>query len=556
MDGTVPLNGFAPVRSPVPWSGTPPGASFITSTFLIDDVRFSMMARLLSPATSNEPARSHAFGGLTVALLLVLATTVVAAPRATAQPVGSDTPAGADTTVISFDQAVNIALDQNTSLKRASNEVRRAETNVWAERMDWAPNATLSSGLSRNFGRSFSQEEGGIVDQSTDFFRVDVSGSVSLRGLGVENYASMKNAEWQATSSELSLERTRQDVVFQVMNRYIALVENREILVVQREELEARQQQLRQIEEFVDAGSRPVSALYEQQAAVAEAESNVLAAERDVQLSETRLIQVLRLDPMEAYRFDAPEVAENVEPEAAYDLTALITQAFDQRLDLRADRAGVQAAESSVSSARSQYLPTLTFSADYGTNWSSTAPDFQPVPGTGQTQELGFLTQQGVVVDQPVQVVDPDFQAVDFYDILDQRRGGSIGVSLRFPLFDGLRREQQVEEAQVQRLNAQYQLEDQRQQVALEVREAYLNYQTAVKQLDVTEKQVRAARQAREAAQERYNLGAASIVELTNANRNFVQAASQRIRARYNFVFQQKLIAYYVGNLNPSESLF
>jgi len=540
----------------VPWTGTPPGASFITSTFLIDDVRFSMMARLLSPATSNEPARSHAFGGLTVALLLVLATTVVAAPRATAQPVGSDTPAGADTTVISFDQAVNIALDQNTSLKRASNEVRRAETNVWAERMDWAPNATLSSGLSRNFGRSFSQEEGGIVDQSTDFFRVDVSGSVSLRGLGVENYASMKNAEWQATSSELSLERTRQDVVFQVMNRYIALVENREILVVQREELEARQQQLRQIEEFVDAGSRPVSALYEQQAAVAEAESNVLAAERDVQLSETRLIQVLRLDPMEAYRFDAPEVAENVEPEAAYDLTALITQAFDQRLDLRADRAGVQAAESSVSSARSQYLPTLTFSADYGTNWSSTAPDFQPVPGTGQTQELGFLTQEGVVVDQPVQVVDPDFQAVDFYDILDQRRGGSIGVSLRFPLFDGLRREQQVEEAQVQRLNAQYQLEDQRQQVALEVREAYLNYQTAVKQLDVTEKQVRAARQAREAAQERYNLGAASIVELTNANRNFVQAASQRIRARYNFVFQQKLIAYYVGNLNPSESLF
>jgi len=551
-----PAQRIRPVRSPVPWSGTPPGASFITSTFLIDDVRFSMMARLLSPATSNEPARSHAFGGLTVALLLVLATMVVAAPRATAQPVGSDTPAGADTTVISFDQAVNIALDQNTSLKRASNEVRRAETNVWAERMDWAPNATLSSGLSRNFGRSFSQEEGGIVDQSTDFFRVDVSGSVSLRGLGVENYASMKNAEWQATSSELSLERTRQDVVFQVMNRYIALVENREILVVQREELEARQQQLRQIEEFVDAGSRPVSALYEQQAAVAEAESNVLAAERDVQLSETRLIQVLRLDPMEAYRFDAPEVAENVEPEAAYDLTALITQAFDQRLDLRADRAGVQAAESSVSSARSQYLPTLTFSADYGTNWSSTAPDFQPVPGTGQTQELGFLTQQGVVVDQPVQVVDPDFQAVDFYDILDQRRGGSIGVSLRFPLFDGLRREQQVEEAQVQRLNAQYQLEDQRQQVALEVREAYLNYQTAVKQLDVTEKQVRAARQAREAAQERYNLGAASIVELTNANRNFVQAASQRIRARYNFVFQQKLIAYYVGNLNPSESLF
>jgi outer membrane protein len=159
-------------------------------------------------------------------------------------------------------------------------------------------------------------------------------------------------------------------------------------------------------------------------------------------------------------------------------------------------------------------------------------------------------------VEQPVQIQDPQFRPVDFSDILDQRRGGSIGVSLSFPLFDGLRREQQVEQAQVQRLNARYALEDQKLQVSLEVREAYLNYQTAVKQLDVTEKQLRAARQAREAAQERYNLGAASIVELTNANRNFVQAASQRIRARYNFIFQQKLIAYYVGNLNPTEPLF
>jgi outer membrane protein len=209
-----------------------------------------------------------------------------------------------------------------------------------------------------------------------------------------------------------------------------------------------------------------------------------------------------------------------------------------------------------VSSAQSQYLPTLTFSADYGTNWSSEARDFQPIPGTGQTAVLGFLTQEGVVVEQPVQIQDPQFRPVDFSDILDQRRGGSIGVSLSFPLFDGLRREQQVEQAQVQRLNAEYALEDQKLQVSLEVREAYLNYQTAVKQLDVTEKQLRAARQAREAAQERYNLGAASIVELTNANRNFVQAASQRIRARYNFIFQQKLIAYYVGNLNPTEPLF
>jgi outer membrane protein len=67
---------------------------------------------------------------------------------------------------------------------------------------------------------------------------------------------------------------------------------------------------------------------------------------------------------------------------------------------------------------------------------------------------------------------------------------------------------------------------------------------------------VRARRAARTAAQERYDLGTASIVELQNANRDFVNAASQEVRARYNLVFLEKQIAYYVGRLSPDEALF
>lgn len=509
-----------------------------------------MMAISL-PRTMRPLTRARVLLSVLPAFLLSLC---LAAGPAAAQ--STNAALSADTTRITFDEAIGIALDQNTTLKRAANNVRQAEVTLRSERFDWSPDATITSGVQRNFGRSFSQEEGAIVNQSTDFFTVRVGGSVSLQGLGLQNYSSMRSAEWESTASELTLERTRQDIVFQVMNRYITLVENREVLVVQREELEARRQQLRQIEEFVDAGSQPISALFEQQAAVAEAESNVLTAERDVQLSETRLIQTLRLDPMKAYDFQAPGVPEEMSDVPQYNLNALMTQAFDQRLDLRANRASVRAADSDITSTRSQYLPTLTFSADYNTNWSSTAPDTRDIPGTGQIQDVNILTQEGITIPAEVPVVQPQTEPLSFADILDRRRGGSMGVSLQFPLFDGFRREQSIEQAQVSKLNAEYALEDQKLQVSLEVREAYLNYQNAVKQLDATEKRLRFARQAREAAQERYNLGAASIVELTNANRTFVEAASQRIRARYNFLFQQKLIAYFVGSLNPSESLF
>ena len=104
--------------------------------------------------------------------------------------------------------------------------------------------------------------------------------------------------------------------------------------------------------------------------------------------------------------------------------------------------------------------------------------------------------------------------------------------------------------------NAEYALQDQRQQVALQVRQAYLDYQNAEKQLDVAETRLRAAERAREAAQERYNLGAVPFVELAQANADFVSAASQRVRARYNFIFQKKLIDYYLGVLDPNVTLF
>ena len=459
--------------------------------------------------------------------------------------------AAQDTMTIGFQQALRIALDQNTDLKRAANQVRSADASILAERMDFFPTASISSGGQRTFGRSFSPQEGEVINASNDFLTVDGSANLTLFN-GFENFASLDRAQAQGKARDLRLGRTRQDVVFQVMNRYLQLVENREVLRVQREELAAREQQLAQIREFVDAGSRPVSALYEQQAAVAEQESSVLTAERDVELSETRLLQVLQLDPVQPYRFEAPSLEDDSLRVEDYNLDRLLGQALDRRLDLRATEAQREAAESGVRAAKSSYYPTLSLSVGYGTDWSSRIGDFQVIP---ETQVFDVPTEQGVTI-QEERVVDVQREPLTFLDKLDQRRGGSISIQLSYSLFDGFRRNEQVEQAQVQAQNAQYDLEDQRLQVTLEVREAYLNYRNAAQQLDASQKRLRAARQAREAAQERYNLGAASIVELTNANRTFVEAASQRIRARYNFVFQKKLIDYYVGVLNPQETLF
>jgi outer membrane protein len=86
-----------------------------------------------------------------------------------------------------------------------------------------------------------------------------------------------------------------------------------------------------------------------------------------------------------------------------------------------------------------------------------------------------------------------------------------------------------TQRAQIQADNARLALQQKRQEVALEVRRAYLDYQ--------------AADQAVAATLERYRVGAATLVELTQSQAAQVQAASALASAKYTLVFQQSLMS-------------
>jgi len=460
------------------------------------------------------------------ALLLALALST--GPAAAQQPALGT---GADTTRVTFDEAVRLALDQNTDLKRAQASVQESEAQLRGEWLDFSPSLQVSTSSRRSFGRNFSEVDGEIITQSTDF--LDISGESQLTLFnGFENIASLQQAQSQSRADELDLQRTRREVVFTVMEQFINLVESREIVRVRREELDALQQQLRQVREFVDAGSRPVSELYQQQANVAEARQALLQARREREVAQTQIIQTLQLNPRAPYDFRVPDLPDDSIRTNTYDPSALIEEAFQRRLDLRVAEADQQAAQKGIRSARSQYWPSISLGGGYGTSWTSRP---RPIPDPNN----------------PDQTIEPGFSRQ-----LDQNRSGSISLSLTIPLFDQWQRETQIQQAKVQAQNARYALQDQRQQVALQVRQAYLDYRNAVQQLEAADARLRAARQARTAAQERYNLGAASIVELQNANRDFVDAASQQVRARYTLLFREKLIEYHVGRLQPMGPLF
>jgi outer membrane protein len=143
-------------------------------------------------------------------------------------------------------------------------------------------------------------------------------------------------------------------------------------------------------------------------------------------------------------------------------------------------------------------------------------------------------------------------QGATFNDQLDQNKGGSVSLGLGVPIFDRGQTRLARTRASINEENAQLQLASTRQRVALDVRTAWYNIRSAQQQLVAAQAGLVAATQALEATQQRYNVGAATLLEVTQLRAQRVNAQSNLADAQYNLVLNQAAMAYFTGELDPA----
>jgi outer membrane protein len=116
---------------------------------------------------------------------------------------------------ITFDEAVRIALTQNTTLRQAANAASLDAVAVQQARMQFFPDLRLSAQTAQNYGRSFSEAEGRTLNETTQSVNTGVSSSVVLFN-GFANVANLREAQLAHVAGELDLRRARQTAVFTV----------------------------------------------------------------------------------------------------------------------------------------------------------------------------------------------------------------------------------------------------------------------------------------------------------------------------------------------------
>ena len=425
----------------------------------------------------------------------------------------------AQSQVITIEDAIEIALENNYQLKQAENNLSISELQELSAKADFFPslNANVNRGL--NIGRRFDTETTGqFVDVTTNNLSASLSSNIDIFN-GFANINNLRRSREITASREELLQRVRENVIFSTASSYLDYLLSFQLLEIAEENLQTSQSQLEQIEAQVEVGSRPMVDLLNQESLVANNELDLVNRENEVDLARLSLIRILQIDPLREYEFVIPDIGQGSAVPINYDLGELVGAALENRADLRSEQRAILAEEYQVKVAKAQYYPTISGSPSIRSNYS----------------DLSMLSY----TDQ----------------FFDQNVARSFGISISIPIFNRLNARTNVEIQKINLKNAELGLENTRLQVIQEVNQAYRDYLARVKEVESTQRALDAAERAYETELQRYEVGASTLIELSLANNAYVQAQASQAQATYRFIFQEKLLDYFIGRMDENISL-
>ena len=419
---------------------------------------------------------------------------------------------------LSLDEAIKIALQKNSTLKKTENNLATYHSNVKAAYGAFLPSLGASGSASWNRNEAAGGET--FVYQGTTFtsepvttetrnYSVGAGASIDLFD-GLSNFANLSQTKNDLESAELFFERVKQDIVFNTINLYYAVVNNQQLLKVKEEDVKWNQKNLETITERNKLGAVTLADVYAQQVRFGNAELEVVRTSNILESSKADLLDYLGLDVLNQYQFSDSlstqelSVLEKNFSEEYENISKIVEEALDKRPDYRSVLLDLESANDGITKAWSGYMPRLTGSANFST----------------------FANK---------------------VDELFKSRSYSLGLTLSIPIFSNFNTENQVEFAKVNEMNKKIVVSDLERQIKKNLRSTFLNLQAAEKALEVGKRNIVAAQENLKIESEKYSLGAGTLLNVLVANSEFTNAQTNFINAQFSYITLSEQLKYYLG---------
>ena len=418
--------------------------------------------------------------------------------------------ADAQSQVITLEQALEIALSENVSVKVADLEIKRSE---YAKKGAYAalyPQIDLTGSYQRTIKKQVmymtmnGQSMGIEVGKSNT---INAGASAAMPVVNAQLWGSLKLS---ALDVELAVEKARSsrlEMVTQVKNAYYAVLMAKEAFNVYKDVYENAVLNLEETQKKFDAQKTSEFELVRAKTSVANAVPNVYNAESSVILALWQLKAVLGVDlDMD---LDVAGKLEDHSQQMFYDIHQHDSVSLDNNTTMKQLAIQMEQLAQNIKLQKFANIPSLALAFNF--SYMSMADDvsFKEFPWTPYS---------------------------------------TVGLSLNIPIFAGGKRYQAIRQAKNQHQQVQLQVANTERQLKIAIRQSLNSMEMNMKSYYAAQTAAESAQKAYDIAAASYKLGRGTLLDLNDAQLALTQSQLAKSQAVYNFLAAKAQLEQTLGN--------
>lgn len=410
----------------------------------------------------------------------------------------------ADKSSFTLEECIRYAETYNYSLQSAALNVSASELSLKSAKEHIAPSvsASASQALSTNhYLKSVGWSGNYGINAGMTLFN------------GLSNYNSIQQSKLQVEQSQLQVEQSRNHIRISIIQAFLAVMMNEDLLEYQQEVMKSSQEQMEQGAQQFQVGQILESDYKMLQAQYTSDRLNVENTKLNIQNNLLTLKQLLSINPSQAFSIVRPDSATLFKSLEIPELDYVLNSANNYLPELKISENNITDANYAVKLQKANYYPTLSLNAGVSTGYNNN--------NLTENEKWGTQLWHGL--------------------------GENVGLSLNIPIYQHSDVRHNVQQAQLRVRQAELSNLETQNQINQELQQYYIDVLSAQNDYLVAEAQKDAYEANYHAYTFKFKYGSITAVDLIQQQTNYLNQLNKYMQAKYSYVLKRKILDVMTG---------
>ena len=400
-------------------------------------------------------------------------------------------------TVYSLNDLCKIADKNALKIKIAQDDIYISEQEKQRALSVLMPRLTAIGATNRTFTEYENQipnrKMSSIKDTETLGLQLDQSFTLNGKEL-----IALKVTKDEIEKNEYNLESTKSNYMFQISKTYYQILSAKKNLDISKSDLKRLEKHRNSVNEKLQVGTVTKTALFRAEAELSKAKTNLLRADNNLKFAKASLKSLVDIE-------DDFSLTENQSfnfKDFSISFNELIEEAINNRAELKSVQKTCEVAKKTIKYERGSYWPKISIKGTYG--------------------DSEILTDH----DSMYRIYNSETNVTE----------KSVEASFAFTIFDGGLRKAQINQAIARKRQAEATLIDTKNQIILESKQAWFEFETAKSTITTLNDELRSATENFNAVTMQFEYGLSDSVDMMDADTLLVSAERKLADAEYTYV--------------------